>query len=625
VAIQSRVAKMPPECQEVLRLAAVLGREFEFATLFAAADPSPGSGQGWSEEDLIEALESATRAQLVEEVRAGRDVTFGFTHGLIPATLAEGVSTLRRRRLHRRAAAAIERLHPQDFEALAYHYAEAGDEERALVYHRQAGERASAAYANVEAEGHYRAALELAETEAERADLRGELGRALVRQSRYEEAIEAWQEGIALYQGLGDLDGVARLYARTARAAWHGGDPPRGLRLCREGMAAVGGAPESPDLVDLLHETARACHFNGLPDEAAPLCRGALEMAERLGAVRVQTEALTTLGVLAGRPHEEAVSTLTRAVELAESAGLLHQAARAHNNLGVVLIDPGVAREHFSRAAELDRQRGELASELFSRVNAAGESLALGDLADVEEILPSLRQLLDAIEKPGMAALNLRGLEVALLRYRGELAAAIEALQALRTEARKAGDLQALSWVSQTLLEVMVLEGVGEEEEIEAVLQETLDLGRRGMGTVILAWILQSVQRARQGELKAARHLLAEAHEKAAAQGKLVQWEPFLSWAEAHVTLAEGCYPEALAAFEATVETLDQANQRWYRARVLIDWAEAHLARAEPGDRERAGDILREAEAEFQAMGAPLYVQRIKAHLQALAAGSSAP
>jgi tRNA A-37 threonylcarbamoyl transferase component Bud32 len=195
VAIQSRVGKMPPGCQEMLRLAAILGREFEFETLLEAS-------QG-GEEALIDALECATRAQLVEEVSAERDVTFAFTHALIPVTLSEGVSTLRRRRLHRHAAAAIERLHPDDFEALAHHYGEAGDEERALATHIQAGDRAAAAYANVEAEGHYRVALEVVEGEAKQADLLWELGRALNRQSRYAEAMEVWQNGIARYQALG--------------------------------------------------------------------------------------------------------------------------------------------------------------------------------------------------------------------------------------------------------------------------------------------------------------------------------------------------------------------------------------------------------------------------------------
>jgi tetratricopeptide (TPR) repeat protein len=613
VAIQSRVGMMPPDCQEMLRLAAILGREFEFETLLEA------SGAG--DEALIDALECAGRAQLVEEVSAGRDVTFAFTHALIPATLSEGVSTLRRRHLHRRAAAAIERLHPDDFETLAYHYGEAGDEERALAYHIRAGERASVAYANVEAESHHRAALELEEVDAGKADLLGELGRVLARQSRYQEATEVWQGGIALYQALGNADGVARLYARTARAAWDLGDTPRGLVLCREGMAAVAGARESPDLADLLQETGRACFFNGLPDEAASLCRQALAMAERMGAVRVQAEALSTLGILPGQPPEEAVSMLFRAVELAESVGLLDQAARAHNNLGVRLDDTRAAREHFLRAAELARQRGEIAQEHFFAGNAALQSLWLGDLAAVEEALPSLRQLLDAAEKPGTMTLRSRGLEVALLRYQGRVTEALEGLQSLRAEARMTGDLQELAGTDLRLAEVCIREEVGEEEELEAVLQELLDLGERGMGMPVLARCLLSVRRAGQGQPEAARHLLAEARELTDPPFG----ESYLPWAEAHLAMAEGRWPEALAAFEAAVDTMGRANLRWSGSRTLIDWAEAHLARGESGDRERAQELFREAGDEFEAMGAPIYAESVKERLEELSAGSSEP
>jgi tetratricopeptide (TPR) repeat protein len=633
VAIESRVGKLPADCQEVLRLAAILGREFEFETLLEASDPSTlrlpsgqaGSGQGLDEEALIEALECAGRAQLVEEVSAERDVTFAFTHALIPATLSEGVSTLRRRRLHRRAAAAIERLYPGDFEALAYHYGEAADEEHALAFHTQAGERASAAYANLEAERHFRAALELVEAETQRADLLWKLGRVLNRQSRYEEAMEVWQDGIARYQALGNLEGVARLYARAARAAWILGETPLGLRLCREGMAAVVGAPESPDLADLLHETARACHFNGLPEEAASLCRQALEMAERLGAVRVQAEALTTLGILPSLPHEEAVSVLARAIELAESAGLLDQASRAHNNLGSALIDPEAARGHFLRAAELERQRGEILAEFYSRANAAEQSLLLGDLAAVEEALPSLRQLLDAAEESPMMTGFLRLLEAKLLRYRGELTEAIEGLRSLQTSARAGGRLQGLAQVDEELASAYIWEEVGEEEELEAILHETLDLGKRVVGRAVMAWCLLSVRRAHQGELEAAHHSLAKAHAQAAEQGEFVLWEPYLSWAEAHLAVAQGHWPEALAAFETSVDRLSRRNRRWRRARTLVDWAEAHLARGEPGDRERAGELLREAEAEFEAMDAPIYARRVKGRLEELGVGPSTP
>ena len=47
-----------------------------------------------------------------------------------------------------------------------------------------------------------------------------------------------------------------------------------------------------------------------------------------------------------------------------------------------------------------------------------------------------------------------------------------------------------------------------------------------------------------------------------------------------------------------------------FAAIVGIDWAEAHLARGEPGDRECAGELLREAEAEFEAPDAELALRQ---------------
>ena len=138
-----------------------------------------------------------------------------------------------------------------------------------------------------------------------------------------------------------------------------------------------------------------------------------------------------------------------------------------------------------------------------------------------------------------------------------------------------------------------------------------------------LALSVQSVQRARQGEPKVARRLLAEANERAHERGEFMLWEPYLSWAAAHLALAEGRWAEALAAFEATFETFDCTNNRWYGVRTLLDWAEAHLARGESGDRERGIELLREAEAEFEAMGAHGYVERVRGRLEELGAGSA--
>jgi tetratricopeptide (TPR) repeat protein len=294
VAIQARVANLPEEAQKALQLAAILGREFDFETLAETSE---------SDEDaLIDALECARDAQLIEDLESRGGEWFSFVHALVPAALRENLSGLRRGRLHRRAAAAIEKLRPEDYEALAYHCGETGDETRALAYIIQAADRALATYANHDAENHYRAALEIAEVATpqseERAALLYGLGEALFRQGRAEEALHTWREAIALYQSLGDDDRVARLYGRSARAAWwNAGDAPRGLALAREGLAAVDGMPDTVGLAALIHETGRAYQFNLLSDEAIPFCHRALEMAERLNDVELQAEILATLGL----------------------------------------------------------------------------------------------------------------------------------------------------------------------------------------------------------------------------------------------------------------------------------------------------------------------------------------
>jgi tetratricopeptide (TPR) repeat protein len=612
VAIQSRLGKLPARCQETLRLAAVLGREFEFEILAHAGD--------LQEEALIDALECAGRAQVIEEVSAEQDVTFAFTHGLIPATLTEGMSTLRRRRLHRRAAAAINMLYPDNYETLAYHYGEAGDEAQALIYYTRAGERASAAYANAEAEGQFRAAMELVEDEGEQARLMSELGIVQARLGRYEKAIETWREAIGVYQELEEQDGMAELHARAARAAWDAGGHARGLALCREGMAAVAGAPATLGMAHLLHETARACYFNGVPDEAAALCRQALVMAERLGIEKVRVDVLTTQAVLPGQSLEETIAALTSAVEIAESAELLLQAGRAHQNLGYWLGwyigDFRAAQEHFRRVAELDRQRGDVEGELFSTSSAIAMLMSQGAFSEAREELSSLRRLLDDIHDPGKGVSNLHGNEAMLLRYRGDLAEAVKRLRSLRKEALAAGDLQGLSATDAELGEA--LWEFGKEEEAQAVLLEAIAIGEQGLFPPIVLYCELSMCHSRRGDIGAAQGLLSKALDADSMLGASMLHDGYLSLAEAHLAVAEGEWSQAWDNFDSTATSWARIGYRWYRARALREWAEAHLTCGKPGDRERARELLREAEAEFENMGVSYYAAQARALLEEL-------
>jgi DNA-binding SARP family transcriptional activator len=113
--LQRRIARLPATAETVLRHASVLGTEADVAVLAEVA--------GVDEHVLLDAIDAGLLTGLVTEPAAGR---IRFAHALVRDTLYEGLSRLRRSRLHARAAEAIERHSPGDVAALAHHFAEAG-------------------------------------------------------------------------------------------------------------------------------------------------------------------------------------------------------------------------------------------------------------------------------------------------------------------------------------------------------------------------------------------------------------------------------------------------------------------------------------------------------------------
>jgi predicted ATPase len=218
VAIQGRLAKLPEDAQELVRRASIIGREFDVDVLRLVCD--------LDEDRLIDALEAAERAQLIEEIHhpgTARSTSprFTFVHALIPHTLAESVSGMRRQRLHRRVAEALERLGADHLDELAprigRHFAEAGEWDKAADYLLRAGDQANKLYAYQEAIEDYDEALGILR---ERRDRQRE-ARTLMKLGSLYHAIfdfprsrQAYQEGFAVWQGLGSARPEAAL--RTA-------------------------------------------------------------------------------------------------------------------------------------------------------------------------------------------------------------------------------------------------------------------------------------------------------------------------------------------------------------------------------------------------------------------------
>jgi ABC-type oligopeptide transport system substrate-binding subunit len=199
VTIQARLDQLPAEAQDLLRQAAILGREFDFHILQRAA--------GLDELELIDVLEQAEKAQLVEEVKEqGEGALFAFVHALIPTTLVEDTRTIRRRVMHRRAGEALEALDAANLPALAYHFTEAGEAEKATRYLLEVADRAAQLHSLQEAANAYSQALDhLREASEEERTYRTLLKLALVYQKSldFEASNRAYDEAFQLQKRIG--------------------------------------------------------------------------------------------------------------------------------------------------------------------------------------------------------------------------------------------------------------------------------------------------------------------------------------------------------------------------------------------------------------------------------------
>jgi predicted ATPase len=640
--IEARIGHLQRELHAFLSVASVEGEEFT-AQVVAQV-------QRMGERQALHALsgELEKRYRLVREQPAlcvGRHwlSRYRFSHALFQQYLYHELGEGERALLHGEIARTLEALYEGRAEEivaiapqLAYHYAEAGDDQRTLKYLALAGDAALAAYANEEAEGYYRRALALMPGERLCAQLLSGLGEALSRQGRFQEAIATCREGIECYRALEDHDGLARLYARGASAAEAANDPAAALRLCLEGLAEVQGAPESPGLAHLLNEAARAYGFNAQREQAAPLAEQAQEMAERLVDVEVQAQALATLGDDLGVwTGERALEALGRALELAEAHGLLLVEARARLNLAHATIiyraDYGAGREHFRRAAELERQAGRTTAEIYALASLAYFSMPYGALAEARRLLARISALLADHSEPSKAAEVVLHMEMRYLGFRGEWQACARQARARWAWAREQGTELLLAnagyWLGWAELESARLWGDASAidwEEAEAALTEAIEIHDRSPyfyhGVEGRVWL--GSLRISQGRLDDARRLLAEAQAKASSQS-YVLGEAFTLLLAAQIAEAEGRWAAALAAYEAAAGIYVRYGARWYWARWLLDWAGAHVARGEAGDPERARELLREAQTAFQDMGVPRIAAIAEARLRAIGAASA--
>lgn len=231
--IGRRLERLGEAARKILTAAAVVGRTFPLDLLQAIVDHS--------EDEVLDAIEEAERAQLVAADATQRIPRYGFVHELIRTTLVNALSLPRRQRLHLRIADAVERLRASSLDShasmLAHHLYQAGaaaDAQRTARALALAGRRALAAGAFEETLEIFDnvIALELADQDPLVAEAFEHRGDALTGLQRYDEAIAAWDRALTIYSAGKNDAGIER-----AARGMSNGYVWRGLAV--EGLASL--------------------------------------------------------------------------------------------------------------------------------------------------------------------------------------------------------------------------------------------------------------------------------------------------------------------------------------------------------------------------------------------------
>ncbi len=329
--VEGRLSHLPDRVQEILRIAAVVGPEFDVWVVERVAHLPA--------EEVDRALDEAEQANFIAPIGTGG--RYRFTHRVTREAVYSGAPSRARMRTHRAVAEVLEGEYGAGAEdhasELAYHFGEVGDTERTLHYRLEAGERARIATAWEEAAGHYAVAADLIAREGDRrheAEVLFTLGRCWRLAGASRRAWDALMRSLSTFEeiGVGIWAARAAVEALTIPAA-----AGRREALARRGLAALKGADAhlearlhlslalwslDPDdeSRSRAHELAQA---HGLVDVTAALEQQQANEAlveGRLEDARTQLEDLYHLSVNQGRLGW-ALRFLTSASSIAVFAG----------------------------------------------------------------------------------------------------------------------------------------------------------------------------------------------------------------------------------------------------------------------------------------------------------------
>jgi len=609
-----RLDHLSEECNGVLTVASVIGREFELATLERVSDLSG--------DRLLEVLEEAVGARVVAEVprAVGR---YSFTHALIRETLYEELGTTRRVRLHRQIGEALEGLHSANLEPhlaeLAHHFSESaqgGDVDKAIAYATRAGERATSLTAYEDAAAHFESALQALDVkdkpdELQRCELLLVIGEAQNRAGDRDRAKANFMRAANIARRLSDsqrLAGAVLGYAGEW-SAWGVVDNSV-MGLLEEALDTLEKA-DSVLRAMLLSRMAMECWVSGEWERADSVSERSVGVARRVGDQAGLADALWIRSAVTWGPdnRDERLVAGDEIVRLAEESG----ARRALQGIYLRMY-AYLEYGHVEAAYEELAGYGRLADEMrepqwlaWTLVGRAMRALLEGRLEEGERLSQESR----AIAHRSQDALTVQMLDIQMANLRREQGRFQEA-EALELEL--AEQLAPLAGYRAGLARLYCETGREAEGQAEFELlavSDFSDVPRFNDWVAVMA--VSSEVCAFLGDSPRAATLYKLLLPYAGRNVIHGAWAICDGSASRHLGLLATTmerWDEAEKHFEDALEMNAKMGARPRVAHTQYDYADLLARRDEPGDREKALELVSAALNAAQEMGMKALVEK---------------
>ena len=418
----ARLDLLPHRQKSLAQCCAAIGRSFSHALLATLTRRSPAALQ----RDLEGLVESGLLQPLHERAGPG----YRFRHALIQDAACQSLPRSARRKLHHRITEALLAQSPEvrqtQPELLAHHYTEAGEDEPAIHYWFQAGQRASLRSANQEAVSHFQQALRLLRLQPDTPERLQEELRVLI----------ALGIPLAQVQGYRSPE-VERTYSRARELIPQVGEALPRLQLSYWGLfvysfsraeygvahelagqlVAQGERQQDMELLALGHRMMAATFYiwgdlaaalehieRGLACPDLPLEEHRAIAEKQWINPRATTLAFGAMVYSALGRKEEAWRSSQEALELARRIGHPHTTATVLNYICVACQlrwEARCALDWSAQAISLAREHGFRASEIWATLI---HGWAMGELGQARAGLALIRDGIAAWRGPGISA-----------------------------------------------------------------------------------------------------------------------------------------------------------------------------------------------------------------------------